>query len=126
MIRRRTTMRWGYRLGTSLAYFTDPDLGEQRRHEVLARLESIGGRSRFGPMIAWLQELNQGRIGPPPSRGSFEEADEAPTRSSEAAGEAQPDRGLSNGDASVGTDGEDRTRATIEDLTIIEHHQQDA
>lgn len=70
IVRRRSAFRWGYRLGAGLAYFTDPVLGAERRNEVLGRLDALVGTTRVGPMIAWLQELNEGRIGPLPSRRS--------------------------------------------------------
>lgn len=87
MIRRRTLLRWGFRAGTTLAYFGDPELGPQRRDAVLAAIEPFGMKTRFGPVVAWLRNLNAGEIAPPPSREELRAAQAA----ARAAGVERPD-----------------------------------
>lgn len=132
IIKRRTTMRWGYRLGAGVAYFTDPELGAARRHETLLRLDALIGSTPAGPMIAWLAELNEGRLGPPPSREAFQagtEADMDVPEEAWAEEDAEDYDGQAAGEPTAtdqlwtGAEDEpaDHEATSVDDLTVIEH-----
>jgi len=118
ILKRRTLMRWGFRAGTALAYFSDPDLGPQRREAVLATIAPYGAKTRLGPVITWLRSLNAGEISRPPTRAQMAAARAAaasgdgPLAAEEApTGEEvlDPDADADHGDAE-------------ERLTVVEHH----
>lgn len=128
IVRRRTMMRWGYRLGSGVGYFTDPDMGAVRRSEMLSRLESVGGRTRVGPMISWLRELNDGRIGPPPGRDEMAPSEQETPSASDADGGSAAGLGDGRGGNSdaetsdaASQDGSAEHANSFDDLTIVEH-----
>ncbi|GGI03845.1 hypothetical protein [Egicoccus halophilus] len=62
MFRRTTTLKWGFRLGLAAAYLNDEEHGVERRAELLQALQALTASTRVGPLVQWLQNLNEGDL----------------------------------------------------------------
>ncbi|MFA9432954.1 hypothetical protein [Egicoccus sp. AB-alg2] len=76
ILKRRTTLKWGFRVGLAVAYLADGDRGYERRREIIETLESTVGGTKAGILVDWLQAWNEGEPLPVVGDGEVEQAEE--------------------------------------------------
>jgi hypothetical protein len=65
ILRRRTVLKWGFRLGVVAAYLTDSQHGQRRREDILDGARQFTGNTPLRPVVDWLAAVNESELALP-------------------------------------------------------------